>query len=263
VTIITTGSQGEPMSALYRMAYGDHSYIDLGVHDLVVLSANAIPGNEKLVDKIVNELTRRGITVFRDSSVEVHVSGHACREELKLMHTLTKPRYFMPVHGEYKHLSANRDIALTMGVDPRNIFVSETGKVLELSSSGAKFNGTVPTGNIMIDGSGVGDVGNIVIRDRRHLAQDGIIIVVCAISLDYNMIVSGPNIVTRGFVYMRESEELLDQLRVIAYDSIEEGLKRRYSEWNQIKNLVKDNLAKYIYQKVKRKPMILPIILDA
>ena len=263
VTVITTGSQGEPMSALYRMAYGDHSSIELGVNDLVVLSANPIPGNEKLVDKIVNELTRRGIGVFRDSSVEVHVSGHACREEIKLMHALTKPKYFMPIHGEHKHLSANRDIALSMGIAPTNIFISETGKILELSATDAKFNGTVPTGNVMIDGSGIGDVGNIVLRDRKHLAEDGIIIVVCALSLEDNFIISGPNVVTRGFVYMRESEELMEELHKIARDSIEEGLYRRYSEWNQIKNLVKDNMAKYIYQKMKRKPMILPIIIDA
>ncbi len=263
VTIITTGSQGEPMSALYRMAYSDHTFVELGVHDLVVLSANAIPGNEKLVDKIINELTRRGISVFRDSSVEVHVSGHACREELKLMHALTRPKYFMPIHGEYKHLSANRDIALSMGVDPRNIFVSETGKVLELSALEAKFSTSVPVGNIMIDGSGIGDVGNIVLRDRKHLAEDGIIIVVCALSMADGIIISGPSIVTRGFVYMRESEDLMGELERIAYNSVYEGLSRRYSEWNQIKNLVKDNLSKYIYQQVKRKPMILPIILDA
>ena len=262
ITIITTGSQGEPMSALYRMAYNEHSSIDLGVNDLVVISANAIPGNEKFVDKIINELTRRGISVFRDSSVEVHVSGHACREELKLMHALTKPKYFMPVHGEYKHLAAHREIALSMGEDPRNIFVGETGMVLELSESGAKWNGTVPTGNIMIDGSGIGDVGNIVIRDRRHLAEDGIIIVTCTISMRDNLLLSGPEIVTRGFVYMRESEEFIDELREIAYNAIDEGLSRRYTEWNQLKNLIKDNLSKYIYQKVKRKPMILPIIMD-
>ena len=262
VTIITTGSQGEPMSALYRMAYSDHNFVELGVNDLVVLSANAIPGNEKLVDKIINELTRRGIGVFRDSSVEVHVSGHACREELKLMCALTKPRFFMPIHGEYKHLAANRDIALSMGVAPTNIFLGETGKILEITENEAKWNGTVPTGNILIDGAGVGDVGNIVLRDRKHLAEDGIIIVVCAISLEENLLISGPNVVTRGFVYMRESEELMEELRNIAYDSIEEGLYRKYSEWNQIKNLVKDNLSKFIFQKVKRRPMILPIILD-
>ena len=263
VTIITTGSQGEPMSALYRMAYSEHSAVELGVNDLVVISANAIPGNEKLVDKIINELTRRGISVFRDSSVEVHVSGHACREELKLMHALTRPKYFMPIHGEYKHLAAHREIALSMGEDPASIFVGETGKVLELSAEGAKFNGSVPYGNIMIDGSGIGDVGNIVIRDRKHLAEDGIIIVVCAISIKDGMLISGPEIVTRGFVYMREAEELLDELRETAFDAIELGLSRRYTEWNQLKNLIKDSLAKYIYQKVKRRPMILPIILDS
>ena len=262
VTIITTGSQGEPMSALYRMAHNEHSSIELGVNDLVVISANAIPGNEKFVDKIINELTRRGISVFRDSSVEVHVSGHACREELKLMHALTKPKYFMPIHGEYKHLAAHREIALSMGEDPKNIFVGETGMVLELSEKGAKWNGTVPTGNIMIDGGGIGDVGNIVIRDRRHLAEDGIIIVTCSISMKESLLLSGPEIVTRGFVYMRESEEFIDELREIAYNAIDEGLSRRYTEWNQLKNLIKDNLSKYIYQKVKRKPMILPIIMD-
>jgi len=262
ITIITTGSQGEPMSALYRMAYSEHNYVELGVNDLVVISATAIPGNEKLVDKIINELTRRGISVFRDSSVEVHVSGHACREELKLMHALVKPKYFMPIHGEYKHLAAHKNIALSMGDDPKNIFLGETGMVLELTESSAKWEGTVPTGNIMIDGNGVGDVGNIVIKDRKHLAQDGVIVVVCSVSIRDSLLLAGPDIVTRGFVYMRESEDLVDDLRKIAFNAIDEGLSRRYTEWNQLKNLIKDNLSKYIYQKFKRKPMILPIILN-
>lgn len=262
VTIITTGSQGEPMSGLYRMAFAEHDKVELGNHDLVVISASAIPGNEKMVDKIINEFTKRNVSVFRDNSVEVHVSGHACQGEIKLMLALTSPKYFMPIHGENKHLAANRDIAKAMGVPAQNIFVGEIGKVLEIGANDAKWNGTIPAGKVLIDGYGIGDVGNIVLRDRRHLAEDGIIVVVCAMSADGAGLLSGPDIVSRGFVYVRESEELMEEVRQVAADAIDECLERGYSEWNQIKNMVKDDLSRFIYQRTKRRPMILPIIMD-
>ncbi len=262
VTIITTGSQGEPMSGLYRMAFAEHDKVELGPKDLVVFSASAIPGNEKLVDKLINEFTKRGVSVFRDSNVEVHVSGHACQEEIKLMLALTKPRFFMPIHGENRHLAANREVAKSMGVPADNIFVGEIGKVLEVGTKEAKWNGTIPAGKVLIDGYGIGDVGNIVLRDRRHLAEDGIIVVVCTMSADGSELLSGPDIVSRGFVYVRESEELLDDVRRIALDAIDECLDRGYTEWNQIKNLVKDDLSRFIYQRTKRRPMILPIIME-
>lgn len=263
VTVVTTGSQGEPMSALYRMAYSEHDKIVLGNDDLVVLSANAIPGNEKFVNKIVNELTKHGVEVFRDPAFGVHVSGHACAEELKLMHALTKPKYFMPIHGEYKHLAAHRDLAKSMGQHPNNIFLGETGMVLEIDSRKAAWNGTIPSGILLVDGYGVGDVGNIVLRDRRHLAQDGIIIVTAAVAIDEGLILNGPEIVSRGFVYMRENEELIAKLRDIAEEGIYKALDRHITEWAQIKKTVSDGMAKYIYQITKRRPMILPIILDA
>ena len=262
VTIITTGSQGEPMSGLYRMAFAEHDKVELGSKDLVVISASAIPGNEKMVDKIINEFSKRNVSVFRDNSVEVHVSGHACQGEIKLMLALTNPKYFMPIHGENKHLAANRELAKQMGVPATNIFVGEIGKVLEISATEAKWNGTIPAGKVLIDGYGIGDVGNIVLRDRRHLAEDGIIVVVCAMSSDGAGLLPGPDIVSRGFVYVRESEELMDEVRQIAADAIEECLDRGYYEWNQIKNTVKDDLSKFIYQRTKRRPMILPIIMD-
>ncbi len=263
ITVITTGSQGEPMSALYRMAYSEHDKIELGNDDLVVLSANAIPGNEKLIDKIVNELVKRNVEVFRDPSLGVHVSGHACAEELMLMHALTKPKFFMPIHGEHKHLVAHRDLAKSMGLHTNNIFIAEAGKVLEMDSKKAAWNGSVPSGILLVDGNGVGDVGNIVLRDRRHLAEDGIIIVTAALALDSGLILNGPEIVSRGFVYMRENEELISQLRELAYDAIEKALDKNITEWAQIKKLVSDSLGRYIYQMTKRRPMILPIILDA
>ena len=220
VTLVTTGSQGEPMSALYRMAYGDHSQVSLDANDLVVLSASAIPGNEKLVGRIINELSRMNVEVVHDAVVEVHVSGHACQEELKLMQALTRPTYFMPVHGEMRHLCANRELARYMGMDDKHIFLSEIGKVLEIDANGARWSGTVPSGKILVDGYGVGDVGNIVLRDRRHLAQDGLIVVVATVDMDEHQIISGPDIVSRGFVYVREAEELMDRVRQIANEAL-------------------------------------------
>lgn len=262
ITLITTGSQGEPMSALYRMAFSDHSQVSLDSNDLVVLSASAIPGNEKLVGRIINELSKNEVEVLHDAVVEVHVSGHACQEELKLMQALTKPRYFMPIHGECRHLKANRDLARYMGMDDKNIFLSEIGKVLEIDANGARFAGAVPAGKVLVDGYGVGDVGNIVLRDRRHLAQDGLIVVVATVDTDQREILSGPDIVSRGFVYVREAEELMEEARQIAYDALIDALESEQVDRMQIKKYVKDDLTKYLYAKTKRKPMILPVIMN-
>ena len=262
VTLVATGSQGEPMSALYRMAYGDHSQVSLDANDLVVLSASAIPGNEKLVGRIINELSRMNVEVVHDAVVEVHVSGHACQEELKLMQALTRPTYFMPVHGEMRHLCANRELARYMGMDDKHIFLSEIGKVLEIDANGARWSGTVPSGKILVDGYGVGDVGNIVLRDRRHLAQDGLIVVVATVDMDEHQIISGPDIVSRGFVYVREAEELMDRVRQIANEALADAL----DDWDNIdrmmmKKRVKDDLTRFLYAKTKRKPMVLPVIM--
>ena len=263
LTLITTGSQGEPMSALYRMAFSDHAQVTLDSNDLVVLSASAIPGNEKLVGRIINELSKNEVEVLHDAVVEVHVSGHACQEELKLMQALIKPKYFMPIHGENRHMAANRELARFMGMKDHNIFLSEIGKVLELDPTGARFTGTVPAGKVLIDGYGIGDVGNIVLRDRRHLAQDGLIVVVATVDLQEKLLLSGPDIVSRGFVYVREAEELIDESRQIAYDALMDVLESRGpADRMQIKKQVKDDLTKYLYSKTKRKPMILPVIMD-
>lgn len=263
VTLITTGSQGEPMSALYRMAFSDHSQVSLDSNDLVVLSASAIPGNEKLVGRIINELSKNEVEVLHDAVVEVHVSGHACQEELKLMQALTKPKYFMPIHGESRHLMANRDLAKYMGMDSENIFLSEIGKVLEIDANGARFAGSVPAGKILVDGYGVGDVGNIVLRDRRHLAQDGLIVVVATVDTDEHLILSGPDIVSRGFVYVREAEELMEESRQIAYEALLDALENENPVDRMVlKKYVKDDLTKYLYAKTKRKPMILPVIMN-
>ena len=262
ITLITTGSQGEPMSALYRMAFSDHSQVSLDSNDLVVLSASAIPGNEKLVGRIINELSKNEVEVLHDAVVEVHVSGHACQEELKLMQALTKPKYFMPIHGECRHLKANRDLARYMGMNDKDIFLSEIGKVLEIDANGARFAGTVPAGKVLVDGYGVGDVGNIVLRDRRHLAQDGLIVVVATVDTEQREILSGPDIVSRGFVYVREAEEMMEEARQIAYDALMDALDSPQVDRMQIKKYVKDDLTKYLYAKTKRKPMILPVIMN-
>ena len=263
LTLITTGSQGEPMSALYRMAFADHSQITLGHNDLVVLSSSAIPGNEKLVGRIINELSKNGVSVLHDALVPVHASGHACREELKLMQALTRPKYFMPVHGEYRHLAANRELAREMGIEDRNIFISDIGKVLEIDRKGAKFAGTVASGKVLVDGYGVGDGGNIVLRDRRHLAQDGLIVVVASVDADARLLLSGPDVVSRGFVYVRESEELMDEVRQIAAQAINRCLtKDELVDRIELKTCVKDDLSKYLYAKTKRKPMVLPVIMN-
>ena len=262
VTLVTTGSQGEPMSALYRLAFGAHDRITLGNKDLVVISATAIPGNEKSVGKIINALIANNVSVMNDPETDVHVSGHACREELKLMHALTKPKYFMPVHGELRHLDAHRQLALEMGMSDADIFISDIGKVLEIDKNGARFNGTVPSGKVLIDGIGVGDVGSIVLRDRKLLSQDGLIVVVAAVDTVEGFVVSGPDIISRGFVYVRESEELIEEMRRISLDAIDRCIDTRHTDWVEIKNAVRDSLGKFIYQKTHRKPMIIPVIME-
>ena len=261
ITIITTGSQGEPMSALYRMAFSDHSQVELTPKDLVVLSSHAIPGNEKLVSRIINELYKRGVSVYHDEAV-VHVSGHACQEELKLIHALTRPKFFMPIHGEYHHLMQHKELAEYMGMDPRAVFVMDIGQVLELDRDSARRAGTVPSGRMLVDGFGVGDVGSVVLRDRKHLAQDGLIVVVATVDLDEATIVSGPDLISRGFVYVRESEELMDDVRELVRGVLADMLDAGVTEWTQMKTTVKDALSKYLYQKTKRKPMILPVIMN-
>ncbi|MBR4205063.1 MAG: ribonuclease J [Clostridia bacterium] len=261
LTIVTTGSQGEPMSALYRMAFSDHSQVELTPRDLVVLSSHAIPGNEKLVSRIINELYKKGVSVYHDEAV-VHVSGHACQEDLKLIHALTKPKFFMPIHGEYHHLMQHKELAEYMGMDPKDIFVMDIGQVLELDAKTAKKNGTVPSGRMLVDGYGVGDVGSIVLRDRRHLAQDGLIVVVATVDLEEQTIISGPDLISRGFVYVRESENLMDEVRDLVRAVLCDTLDSGVTEWTQMKTNVKDALSKYLYSKTKRKPMILPVIMN-
>ncbi len=263
LTLITTGSQGEPMSALYRMAFSEHTQVTLSPADLVVLSSSPIPGNEKLIGRIINELTKNGVSVLHDTVVEVHVSGHACREELKLLQALLKPKYFMPIHGEYRHLAANRELARELGINEANIFISDIGKVLEIDKNGAKFTGTVPAGKVMVDGYGVGDVGNIVLRDRKHLSQDGLIVVVATLDTASGLLLSGPDVVSRGFVYVREAEELMEEIRQLAYETIDRLLSRgRQIDRMELKNTLRDEISKHLYARTKRKPMVLPVIMN-
>ena len=262
ITLITTGSQGEPMSALYRIAFSEHDKVKITPKDVVVLSSSAIPGNERLVGKIINALVKNGVKVVNDSTEDVHVSGHACREEIKLMMALLKPKYLMPIHGEYKHLYANKDIGEFMGIPSENIFISELGRVLEIDRKGARFNGSEPAGQVLVDGSGVGDIGSVVLRDRKHLSEDGLVVVVATIDLDGRMIVSGPDIVSRGFVYVKESEVLMREAKTIAENALMRGMSKGYADRAHIKGLIKDDLQKFIYKETKRKPMILPVIMD-
>ena len=262
ITLITTGSQGEPMSALYRIAFSEHDRVKISPKDVVVLSSSAIPGNEKLVGKIINALVKNGVKVVNDSTEDVHVSGHACREEIKLMMALLKPKYLMPIHGEYRHLYANKDIGEFMGIPAENIFISEIGKVLEIDRKGARFNGSEPAGQVLVDGSGVGDIGSVVLRDRKHLSEDGLVVVVATIDMDDKMIISGPDIVSRGFVYVKESEDLMREAKTIAEASLMRAITKGYGDWAHIKGLIRDDLAKFIYKETKRKPMILPVIMD-
>ncbi|MCH5184623.1 MAG: ribonuclease J [Oscillospiraceae bacterium] len=262
IVLVTTGSQGEPMSALTRMAYSDHRKVEITKDDLIIISATPIPGNEKAISNVVNELFRIGASVIYKSLSDVHVSGHACMEELKMILALTKPKYFIPVHGERRHLIQHAKLAELMGIDEKNTFVLENGNVLELDEKNTKITGNVPAGKILVDGLGVGDVGNIVLRDRKHLAEDGLIIVVVNISSSTHKILSGPDIISRGFVYVRESEGLIDSVRDIARDSLEKCNSGKNADWTTMKNSLKNSIAHYIYEKTKRNPMILPIIME-
>lgn len=260
--IVTTGTQGEPMSALSRMATSEHDKIVLGTDDVVIISASTIPGNEKLVTKVVNELLKKGVTLLNDEVADVHVSGHACQEELKLMMMLTKPKYFVPMHGEYRHLRRNCLLAQEMGIPATNMMIPEIGMCLEIGEGSFKTVDKVPAGKVLVDGLGVGDVGSVVLRDRRHLSEDGIIVVVATVSSDEGIVISGPDIVSRGFVYVKESEELMESLRLMAQDVLEKCLDSGNTEWNVMKGKIKDTLTNHIYSITKRKPMILPIIMD-
>ena len=257
--IITTGSQGESMAALSRMASNQHKKISIGSNDTVIFSSNPIPGNEKAVTNVINELLMKGADViFQD----VHVSGHACQEDIKLIYTLVKPKYAIPVHGEYRHLIAQRNIARELGIPKDNIFILHSGEVLELDEEEAKISGKVPVGAILVDGLGVGDVGNVVLRDRQHLAEDGIVIVVFGIDRASGQMISGPSIVSRGFVYVKESDKLIDDATDIVLDEVTEALSGGTTDWGKLKGVVKDALSEYIWKKTKRRPMILPIIMD-
>ena len=260
VVIITTGSQGEPMSALTRMAFSDHRKVEVTKDDLIIISASPIPGNEKAVSNVINELFKIGAEVIYKSLMDVHVSGHACQEELKLIMSIVKPKYFIPVHGEHRHLVLHKRLAEDMGIPCERSFVLSNGSVLEMDKTEAKITGNVQAGRVLVDGLGVGDVGNIVLRDRKHLSQDGLIIIVATIDSEKKEIVSRPDVISRGFVYVREAEQLIEGIKEISVDAITETFSRRNMDWTMMKNSIKSSVTKYIYESTKRNPMILPII---
>ena len=262
LVIMTTGSQGETMSALTRMANGEHKKVTLTPNDLVIISANPIPGNEKSVSKVIDQLMKIGVEVVYSALADVHVSGHACQEEQKLIMTLTKPKYFLPVHGEYRQLMAHRDTAIEVGIPKENIFITGNGRVLELNSQKAEFTGTVPSGRVMVDGLGVGDVGNIVLRDRQHLSQDGLIIIVMGMNSSTGEIVSGPDVISRGFVYVRESENLMEQVKDYIREELAKLEYHHITDWTTIKSTLRDDVRDFVFTRTKRNPMILPIILE-
>jgi len=262
IVIITTGSQGEPMSALSRMAASEHKKITIQDGDTVIISANPIPGNEKLVSRVINQLFKKGANVIYEGLADVHVSGHACKEELKMMHTLIKPRFFIPVHGEYRHLKQHAELAASLGMPRQNIVLSDNGDVIEVTRDSIKKSGTVVSGQVFVDGLGVGDVGNIVLRDRKHLSQDGILTVVVTIEKESGSVIAGPDIISRGFVYVRESEDLMDEARELVKTALKECEENHIKEWATIKANIKEVLRGFLYEKTKRKPMILPIIME-
>ena len=262
VCIITTGSQGETMSALTRMAFNTHRQVDLLPGDRVIISASAIPGNENAIGNVVNELYRKGVEVLNERELTLHVSGHACQEELKIVHALVKPKFFVPVHGEQRMLQIHGKLARQMGMDPNHILISDIGRVMEFTPNSAKLTGTVTAGQVFVDGYGVGDVGSVVLRDRRHLAEDGMIVVALSMSGEDGALVSGPDIITRGFVYVKESEGLLEELRQVALEAIRSVESRYNTDWSAIKGAIKGDLSGYLYKKTKRSPMILPVIME-
>ena len=262
LVIITTGSQGETMSALTRMAAGEHKKIVITPNDLIIISANPIPGNEKSVSKVIDDLMQIGAEVVYSALADIHVSGHACQEEQKLIFALTKPKYFIPVHGEYRQLMAHSETAVSMGVDPKNIFMSTNGRIIEINEKEAKLTGSVPCGKILVDGYGVGDVGNIVLRDRQHLSQDGLIVIVMTMDTATGEIVAGPDVISRGFVYVKESENLMDEVKKFITLEVQKLESKGIRDWSTIKSTLKDHIRDYIFQKTKRNPMILPIIMS-
>lgn len=262
ILIITTGSQGEPMSGLARMAFSEHRKIQIKPSDMIVLSATPIPGNEKNVSRVINQLYRCGAEVIYSALEDVHVSGHACQEELKLMHVLLRPQYFVPVHGEYRMLWQHAELAESLGMSPQNIIIPELGRTIEMNKKELTLGEVVPTGNVLVDGLGIGDVGNVVLRDRKHLSQDGLIIVVMAIDREKGELVSGPDIISRGFVYVRENEDIIESTRDLARNIVLSYGKIQGSDWPNLKNKIKDDLHRYIYEKIKRNPMILPVVVE-
>lgn len=262
IVIITTGSQGEPMSALARMASSEHRKVNIVEGDTVIISATPIPGNEKLVSKVINQLFQKGAEVIYKSLAEIHVSGHACQEELKLMQCLVKPKFFIPVHGEYRHLKQHGELATSLGMPEGNVVIPENGGVIEVTRNSIRKNGLVPSGQVFVDGLGVGDVGNIVLRDRKHLSQDGILTVVVTLSRENNSVIAGPDIISRGFVYVRESEGLMDEAKEIVRNALSQCEQNNIKDWSSLKSKMRDDLRSYLYEKTKRKPMILPIIME-
>ena len=262
VVIVSTGSQGENMSALYRMAFSTHKQVDIQAGDRIIISASAIPGNEKAVSRIINELYRKGAEVVYEKSEGLHVSGHACQEELKIIHALCKPKFFLPVHGEQRHLQIHGKLATMVGLPAKNVRIGEIGTVFEFTGKTCKENGTVPAGKVFVDGTGVGDVGSVVLRDRKHLAQDGMIVVCINISSFDGEIISGPDIITRGFIYVKESEELMDELRNVVLEAIDRCSRKRIRDYATLKSAIKNDLSGYLYKTTKRNPMILPVITE-
>ncbi len=262
VCLITTGSQGEPMSALYRMAISGHRQVDIQTGDRVIISASPIPGNEKTISRVINELFRKGAEVVYERLADVHVSGHACQEELKLMLALTRPKYFMPVHGEFRHLRAHAALAKQTGVDPRNVFIGDLGRVLEISEAGAKLAGNVPAGKLLVDGLGVGDVGAVVLRDRKLLAEDGLIVVVVTLDSGDGTVIAGPDVVSRGFIFVKESDKLIDEMRALASQALNDCFEQNVADWASLKSAMRGVLSDFLYRKTKRSPMILPVIME-
>jgi len=262
VVIITTGSQGEPMSALYRIAFSNHRQIEIKPGDRVIISASAVPGNEKTVSRVIDELFRRGAEVIYDKASDLHVSGHACREELKMMIALTKPKFFIPLHGEHRHLATHARVAKQMGIESKRIMIGDIGQVIEMTARGISTNGTVPSGRVLVDGTGVGDVGSVVLRDRQHLANDGMIVVIVNISNEDGSLVSLPDLITRGFIYVKESEDLMNELRNVVIDTVNGSMPRLRSDLTALKTSIKGDLSQYLYKKIKRNPMILPVVTE-
>ena len=262
VCIVTTGSQGETLSAMTRMAFNTHRQVEIQAGDRIIFSASAIPGNENAIGNVVNELYRKGAEVVDERAGQLHVSGHACQDELKIIHALVNPKFFIPVHGEQRHLKVHAKLAQDMGMDPGNIVIADIGKVIEVSPDSIRLNGTVPAGRVFVDGYGVGDVGAVVLRDRKHLAQDGMIVVVASVSVQDGGLVSGPDIITRGFVYVKESEGLMEELKTVVVESMEKSRRANGRDWSAVKGDIKNDLSNYLFKKTKRNPMILPVIME-